>query len=100
MTTTSTTGITTTIDTSKAKHPRFSGPGVCFFAHSDEAPGLLLRRRPLRHARSHPRVRRTEIRSLDADFPIIVPFTTVAAAPIRARVNDSSHAEGSAPLQI
>ena len=43
-------------------------------------------------------VRRTEIRSLDADFPIIVPFTTVAAAPIRARVNDSSHAEGSAPL--
>ena len=45
-------------------------------------------------------IRRTEIRSLDADFPIIVPFTTVAAAPIRARVNDSSHAEGSAPLQI
>ena len=38
-------------------------------------------------------IRRTEIRSLDADFPIIVPFTTVAAAPIRARVNDSSHAE-------
>jgi len=43
---------------------------------------------------------RTEIRSLDADFPIIVSFTTVAPAPIRARVNDSSHAEGSAPLQI
>jgi hypothetical protein len=56
MTTTATaTGITTTIDTSKAKHPRFSGPGVCFFAHSNQAPGLLLHRRPLRHARSHPR---------------------------------------------
>ena len=85
MTTTSTTGITTTIDTSKAKHPGSQGRG-CAFSR------MLLHRRPLRHARSHPRVRRTEIRSLDADFPIIVPFTTVAAAPIRARVNDSSHA--------
>jgi cytochrome P450 len=37
-------------------------------------------------------IRRTEIQSIDADFPIIVPFTTVAAAPIRAQVNDSSQA--------
>ena len=45
-------------------------------------------------------IRQTEIHSIDPDFPMIVPFTTVAAEPIRARVNDSSHAEGSAPLQI
>jgi cytochrome P450 len=45
-------------------------------------------------------IRHTEIQSIDGDFPMIVPFTTVAAAPIRARVNDSSHTEGSAPLQI
>jgi cytochrome P450 len=31
-------------------------------------------------------VRRTEIRSLDEEFPMAVPFTTVAAAPIRAEV--------------
>jgi cytochrome P450 len=31
-------------------------------------------------------VRRAEIRSTDADFPMIVPFTTVAAKPIRAHV--------------
>ena len=31
-------------------------------------------------------IRRTEIQSMDPDFPMIVPFTTVAAAPIRARV--------------
>jgi cytochrome P450 len=31
-------------------------------------------------------IRRTEIQSLDAEFPMIVPFTTVAAAPIRAHV--------------
>ena len=31
-------------------------------------------------------IRRTEIQSIDPDFPIIVPFTTVAAAPIRAQV--------------
>jgi cytochrome P450 len=31
-------------------------------------------------------VRRTEIHSIDEDFPLIVPFTTVAAAPIPARV--------------
>ena len=29
-------------------------------------------------------IRRTEIQSLDADFPLAVPFTIVAAAPIRA----------------
>lgn len=34
-------------------------------------------------------IQRTEIQSTDADFPMIVPFTTVAAAPIRARVNGS-----------
>ena len=31
-------------------------------------------------------IRLAEIRSLDNDFPLAVPFTTVAAAPIRARV--------------
>jgi cytochrome P450 len=31
-------------------------------------------------------VRRTEIHSTEEDFPLIVPFTTVAAAPIPARV--------------
>ncbi len=31
-------------------------------------------------------IRRTEIQSLDPEFPMIVPFTTVAAAPIRAHV--------------
>jgi cytochrome P450 len=31
-------------------------------------------------------VRHTEIHSADGDFPLIVPFTTVAAAPIPARV--------------
>lgn len=31
-------------------------------------------------------VRSVEIRSLDADFPVDVPFTTVAGGPIRARV--------------
>jgi len=32
-------------------------------------------------------VRRAEILSLDDDFPLATPFTMVAAAPIRARVN-------------
>jgi cytochrome P450 len=31
-------------------------------------------------------VRRAEIRSIDPDFPMIVPFTTVAAKPVRAHV--------------
>lgn len=31
-------------------------------------------------------VRRVEIQSLDGDFPVATPFTTVAAAPIRACV--------------
>jgi len=31
-------------------------------------------------------LRRAEIHSLDSEFPMIVPFTTVAAAPIRAEV--------------
>jgi len=31
-------------------------------------------------------VQRAEIRSTDADFPMIVPFTTVAAKPIRAHI--------------
>ena len=34
---------------------------------------------------------RTEIQSTHNHFPMIVPFTTVAAAPIRARVNDRNH---------
>jgi cytochrome P450 len=37
-------------------------------------------------------MRRNEIQSIDADFPMIVPFTTVAAAPIRARVKAHTHA--------
>ena len=37
-------------------------------------------------------IRCTEIESSDPEFPMIVPFTTVADAPIRARVNDTSHA--------
>jgi cytochrome P450 len=32
-------------------------------------------------------IRHTEINSIDADFPMMVPFTTVAGAPIRARVD-------------
>jgi cytochrome P450 len=32
-------------------------------------------------------VRRTEVRSASGDFPMAVPFTTVAAAPIRAEVH-------------
>jgi cytochrome P450 len=32
-------------------------------------------------------IRRTEIRSLNDDFPLALPFTMVAAAPIRAQVN-------------
>jgi len=35
-------------------------------------------------------VRRFEIRSLDDDFPLATPFTTVAAAPIRAAVRRRS----------
>jgi cytochrome P450 len=37
-------------------------------------------------------IRRTEIQSVDPDFPMIVPFTTVAAEPIRAKVIARSHA--------
>ena len=32
-------------------------------------------------------IRRTEIRSLNDDFPLALPFTMVAAVPIRAQVN-------------
>jgi cytochrome P450 len=37
-------------------------------------------------------VRSTEIRSIDTDFPVVAPFTTIAAAPIRARVSGHAHA--------
>ena len=37
-------------------------------------------------------VRRVEIRSLDDDFPLATPFTTVAAEPIRAAVRQRSSA--------
>ena len=37
-------------------------------------------------------IRRTEIQSIDPEFPMIVPFTTVAAAPIRARVKARANA--------
>jgi cytochrome P450 len=36
-------------------------------------------------------IRHTDIQSLDDDFPVAVPFTTVAAAPIRARVRPRKH---------
>lgn len=36
-------------------------------------------------------IRHTEIQSMDPDFPMVVPFTTVAGAPIRALVNNKSH---------
>ncbi|KWX23476.1 cytochrome P450 [Mycolicibacterium wolinskyi] len=36
-------------------------------------------------------IRRTEIQSIDPDFPMIVPFTTVAAEPIRAKVTAKYH---------
>jgi cytochrome P450 len=42
-------------------------------------------------------IRRVEIRSLDDDFPVETPFTTVAAAPIRAFVKKrASHGMASA----
>jgi cytochrome P450 len=37
-------------------------------------------------------IRRVEIRSLDYDFPLAVPFTMVAAGPIQARVHARSTA--------
>jgi hypothetical protein len=37
-------------------------------------------------------IRSTEIHSIETDFTIIVPFTTVAAAPILARVRARTHA--------
>ncbi|PRC49362.1 cytochrome P450, partial [Mycobacterium sp. ITM-2017-0098] len=37
-------------------------------------------------------IRRTEICSLGSDFPMIVPFTTIAAEPIRAKVTGVRHA--------
>jgi hypothetical protein len=33
-------------------------------------------------------VRSKRIRSLDDDFPVDVPFTTVAKGPIRARISE------------
>ncbi len=38
-------------------------------------------------------IRRTQIHSIEPDFPMIVPFTTVAAAPIRARVKFRADAQ-------
>jgi cytochrome P450 len=37
-------------------------------------------------------IRRTEIHSSKPEFPVIVPFTTIAAEPIRAEVSGVSHA--------
>jgi hypothetical protein len=37
-------------------------------------------------------IRRIEVRSLGDDFPLAVPFTTVAAAPICAHVKARAHA--------
>ena len=39
-------------------------------------------------------IRSIDIQSIDPEFPMIVPFTTIAAAPIRARANCSSPAYG------
>ena len=36
-------------------------------------------------------IRSTEIRSLNDDFPLAIPFTMVAAAPIRAQVKTHIH---------
>jgi cytochrome P450 len=36
-------------------------------------------------------IRRTEIQPLDDEFPLAVPFTMVASAPIRARVRQRNH---------
>ena len=38
-------------------------------------------------------IRRVEIRSLDANFPLAVPFTMVAGGPIRARIHTRSTAK-------
>jgi len=38
-------------------------------------------------------VRSHEIRSTEADFPMIVPFTTVAATPIPARISSRGSAK-------
>lgn len=37
-------------------------------------------------------IRRTEIQSLNDDFPLALPFTMVADAPIRVQVNARTHA--------
>jgi hypothetical protein len=37
-------------------------------------------------------IRRTEIHSLNDDFPLALPFTLVAAAPIRAQVTARTRA--------
>ena len=38
-------------------------------------------------------IRRAEVRSLDADFPLAVPFTMVADGPIRARIRESAQGD-------
>jgi hypothetical protein len=48
---------------------------------------------PLAHLALATIIRRAEIRSLDADFPLAVPFTMVAGGPIRARVHARSTAK-------
>jgi cytochrome P450 len=42
-------------------------------------------------------VRSYEIRSTDADFPMIVPFTTVAATPIHAQIRSRRYGVRSDP---
>ncbi|MGQ9347067.1 cytochrome P450 [Mycolicibacterium gilvum] len=37
-------------------------------------------------------IRRTQIESMETDFPMVVPFTTIAAEPIRAQVSGVRHA--------
>jgi hypothetical protein len=63
--------------------------GFDVLSYFDESTGVLIARSHLALATI---LRHTEIHSLDADFRMIVPSTTVVAAPIRARVSDSSHA--------
>ena len=54
-----------------------AGRGSCIGDHFAMLEATLALATIIRHA---------EIRSLDDDFPLAVPFTMVAGAPIRARV--------------
>jgi hypothetical protein len=48
---------------------------------------------PLAHLALATIIQRAEIRSLDSNFPLAVPFTMVAGDPIQARVHARSTAK-------